>query len=124
MGDYTKGMREYAHRRALRIFDEWVDVTGFVQRHTSYYYELQALIEDGVECGAQAALGIFELLEAEMPEEADSEEIDGLVQALEWIAEEYADGGAGIAAARALQKYLSPNESAEADSSYKSPAGP
>jgi hypothetical protein len=65
---YTKGRQSDARRRALNIFDAWVDVTGFVQRDTSYYYELQAVIEDAVECGAQATLGIREPLEAELPD--------------------------------------------------------
>ena len=54
----TKGELEYAIRRALNIFDEWNDVTGFVAKHTGYYYEIQGVIEDAVHCGAQAALGV------------------------------------------------------------------
>lgn len=54
-----------AKRRALNLFDQWNDVTGFVAKYTSYYYELQGLVEDAVECGAQAALGVYEPLEAE-----------------------------------------------------------
>lgn len=54
----TKGELEYAIRRALNIFDEWNDVTGFVGKHTGYYYEIQGVIEDAVQCGAQAALGV------------------------------------------------------------------
>jgi len=62
---YTKGVRDDARRRALNILNGWIDVTGALQREASYYYELQAVIEDAVECGAQAALGIREPLEAE-----------------------------------------------------------
>lgn len=56
-----------AKRRALNLFDKWNDVTGLVNQGTSYYYELQACIEDAVECGAQAACGVHELLESEKP---------------------------------------------------------
>lgn len=61
----TKGEFDSARRRALAIFDDWVDVTGFVQPHTGYYYELQSIIEDAIHCGAQQALNIYEKLPAE-----------------------------------------------------------
>jgi hypothetical protein len=61
----TKGELESAIRRALTIFDDWVEVTGFVVKHTSYYYELQGLMEDAVHCGAQQATGHFETLDSE-----------------------------------------------------------
>jgi hypothetical protein len=61
----TKGKLEYAKRRALNKFDEWNDVTGFVAKHTSYYYEIQGCIEDAVECGAQAASGVEEPLSSD-----------------------------------------------------------
>ena len=60
-----KGEMDNAKRRALNLFDQWNGVTGFVVEHTSYYYELQSLIEDAVECGVQAASGIYERLECE-----------------------------------------------------------
>lgn len=59
------GEMEYAKRRALNIFDKWNDITGFVPKFTSYYYEIQSVIEDAVDCGAQVALGINEKLECE-----------------------------------------------------------
>lgn len=59
---------EFAVRRAHNLFDKWNDVTGFVPKFTSYYYELQSVIEDAVHCGAQQALGIHEVLEAEKDE--------------------------------------------------------
>lgn len=59
------GELETAKRRALNLFDAWVNVTGFVVPHTSYYYELQGLIEDAVHCGAQAATGDMTRLESE-----------------------------------------------------------
>ena len=62
----NKGEIESAIRRALNIFDEWVDVTGVVQKHTSYYYEMQSIIEDAVHCGAQGAPGIHKPLESEI----------------------------------------------------------
>lgn len=61
----TKGEVEYAERRALNLFDKWNDVTGFVPKFTSYYYELQGIITDAVHCGAQGATGDFKTLESE-----------------------------------------------------------
>lgn len=61
----TAGEMKDAKRRALNIMDEWNDTAGLVVRGTGYYYELQAVIEDAVECGAQAALGVREKLETE-----------------------------------------------------------
>lgn len=60
-----KGRVDTAVRRALNKFDEWNDVTGFVGQHTGYYYELQAVIEDAVHCGIQAALDVKEPLPSE-----------------------------------------------------------
>jgi len=54
-----------AKRRALNIFDGWNDVTGAVTKGSSWYYELQGVVEDAVDCGAQAASGVHELLEVE-----------------------------------------------------------
>ena len=48
---------EYANRKAMEAFDAWNDVTGFVEPNTSYYYEIQAVIEDAVWIGAAAADG-------------------------------------------------------------------
>ena len=64
----TKGELDFAKRRALNLFDKWNDITGFVVPFTSYYYELQGIIEDAVHCGAQVAIGIHELLESEKQE--------------------------------------------------------
>jgi hypothetical protein len=61
----TQGELAGATRRALNIFDQWVDSTGFVTKHTGYYYELQGCIEDAVKCGAQAAAGVYERLDTE-----------------------------------------------------------
>lgn len=36
---------------AGRILDEWNDVTGFVAKGTSYFWEIQSLIEDGIKRG-------------------------------------------------------------------------
>ena len=60
-----RGEVDNATRRALNIFDSWNRSTGFVEEHTSYYYELQGIIEDAVHCGIQAALRIEEQLESE-----------------------------------------------------------
>lgn len=61
----TEGQMKDAKRRALNLFDKWNEVTGFVIPGTGYYYEIQGCIEDAVECGAQAAIGICEPLEVE-----------------------------------------------------------
>jgi len=52
----TKGKIEKAERLALNEFDKWNNVTGFVQEHTSYYYELQAVIQDAVHIGIQMTI--------------------------------------------------------------------
>lgn len=59
------GKLESAKRRAINLFDAWVNCTGFVVPHTSYYAELCGLIEDAVHCGAQAATGDMRRLESE-----------------------------------------------------------
>jgi hypothetical protein len=64
----TRGQIKDAERRALNLFDKWNDVTGFVQKNTGYYYELQSVIEDAVHCGAQAATGDIVPLESERDE--------------------------------------------------------
>ena len=53
----TVGRIEQAKRFALTNFDKWNDITGFVPEHTSYYYELSAIIEDAVELGFGIAHG-------------------------------------------------------------------
>ena len=61
----TKGQLENAKRRALNILDKWIEVTGIITIDSGYHYELQKCIEDAVECGAQAACGVKEILESE-----------------------------------------------------------
>lgn len=61
----TSGEMKDAKRRALNLMDAWNDVAGVTERGTGYYYELQGIVEDAVECGAQAALGVREPLESE-----------------------------------------------------------
>lgn len=61
----TQGELDSAIRRALNLFDAWNDVSGLVAKHTGYYYELQAVIEDAVHCGVQAACGDFKKLDSE-----------------------------------------------------------
>ena len=61
----THGELDNAIRRALNLFDAWNDVTGFVVKHTGYYYEMQSIVEDAVHCGAQAATGDYRKLESE-----------------------------------------------------------
>lgn len=62
----TNGELAGATRRALNLFDQWNDVTGFVVKNTGYYYEIQGCIEDAVKCGAQAASGVHEPLGPEI----------------------------------------------------------
>lgn len=61
----NQGELESAVRRALNLFDQWNQVTGFVKPGTSYYAEIQGCIEDAVHCGAQAATGDFKRLDSE-----------------------------------------------------------
>lgn len=70
----TKGELDSAIRRAFNIFDDWVDVTGYPQKHTGYYYEIQGIIEDAVHCGAQQALNDLKPLESEVTEKEPSNE--------------------------------------------------
>lgn len=51
----TRGELQFAIRQALNVFDKWVDATGVVPKGTSYYYEMQACIEDAVKIGAKIA---------------------------------------------------------------------
>jgi len=64
----TKGKVDFAVRRALNLFDKWNDVTGFVEKHTSYYYEMQGCITDAVHCGIQEACDDYRELESEKVE--------------------------------------------------------
>ena len=41
-----KGELDYAHRKAMEVFDAWNDVVGFVEPNTSYYYEIESVIEE------------------------------------------------------------------------------
>jgi len=52
----NQGKVDHAERLALNAFDKWNDVTGFVVPHTTYYYEMQGVIEDAVHIGIQMAL--------------------------------------------------------------------
>lgn len=61
----TVGELEQAKRRALNILDRWLDVTGAIDMNTSWYYELQSIVEDAVHCGAQGATGDYKRLEGE-----------------------------------------------------------
>lgn len=61
----TIGVVESANRRALNIFDKWNNITGFVPKHTGYYYEIQGIIEDAVHCGVQELLGVYKKLDSE-----------------------------------------------------------
>jgi hypothetical protein len=54
-----------AKRRALNIFDAWNQVTGALEPGSSCWYEMQSVIEDAVDCGAQAATGNFRRLDGE-----------------------------------------------------------
>jgi hypothetical protein len=52
----TIGQIRDAERKALNEFDKWNDVTGAISKGSSWYYELQSVIEDAVHIGAQMAL--------------------------------------------------------------------
>lgn len=48
---------DQAKRYALQNFDQWNEVTGFVQPHCGYYCEITSLIRDAVEFGFGVAHG-------------------------------------------------------------------
>lgn len=52
----TKGQLRNAERYTFNILDEWNDVTGAVDKNSSWYGELQSVIEDAVHIGIQMAL--------------------------------------------------------------------
>lgn len=52
----NKGEVEYAKRMAFNKFDEWNDITGYFEKGTSYYYEIQAIIEDVVKIGIKISI--------------------------------------------------------------------
>ena len=55
----TKCEQEFAIRIALNNFDIWNDATGVIPKDSSYYYEMQGVIEDAVKIGCKmACLGI------------------------------------------------------------------
>lgn len=53
----SQGRVEQAKRFAMMNFDHWNDITGFVDPHTGYYYEIEKLINDAVEFGFGVAHG-------------------------------------------------------------------
>lgn len=61
------GEMERAKRRALNILDEWLEVSGFIPRGAAHAYrdELEGVVEDAVQIGAQAALGVYEAVDSE-----------------------------------------------------------
>lgn len=52
----NKGEIEYAERIAFNLLDKCLEVSGLVEKNTSYYYELQGCIQDAVHCGIQMAI--------------------------------------------------------------------
>jgi hypothetical protein len=66
-----------ACEKALKLFDKWNDVTGFVDKGTGYYYELKACIEDGVKIGFQASNEQIRLLKELIEKMADGLETAG-----------------------------------------------
>lgn len=57
---------ERAKREALKLFDDWNDVTGYFEPFSGYYGEMTSLIEDFVECGAAYATGNGEEFQTKM----------------------------------------------------------
>lgn len=45
-----------AEREGLNALDRWNDVTGAIEKNSSWYYELQSVVEDCVHIGIQMAL--------------------------------------------------------------------
>lgn len=53
----NEGRVQQAKRFALRRFEEWNEVTGFPEPHSTYYYEICSLIEEAAEFGFGVAHG-------------------------------------------------------------------
>lgn len=51
-----RGLVQEAERIAFNQLDKWNDITGFIDKHTGYYYEIQGLIQDAVHIGIQMSL--------------------------------------------------------------------
>lgn len=68
---FRKGDLDNAKRRALNLLNQWLSVTGIVEPRSGYYFELQGVIKDAVECGAQASAGVFVPLDGEEDEEGN-----------------------------------------------------
>lgn len=51
----TKGELEFAIWQAFNVLDAWNNVTGCFPKGTSYYYEMQSVVEDAVKIGAKIA---------------------------------------------------------------------
>lgn len=51
----TKGEVDYAIRIALNEFDKYNDSVGVIVKGSSYYYEIQSLIEQSVRIGVKIA---------------------------------------------------------------------
>jgi hypothetical protein len=65
----NRGELSYAKRKALDVFDEWNDVTGVVEKFSSYYYEMCAVIDDAVSIGSMVALKVpFEIVDGKPQE--------------------------------------------------------
>lgn len=65
-----RGDLDRAKRRALNILDEWIEVTGVIPPGSSYVDEIEGVVEDAVEIGAQAASGVHEPLQTEIDRES------------------------------------------------------
>lgn len=67
---YTKSRNQLrrAQRVGKSIFDLWNDANGLCLRDSSLYYELESLLDDAVQIGYEAALG--------MPHKASDYDID------------------------------------------------
>jgi hypothetical protein len=80
----TKGEMEQAIRRAHNNFDRWNDVTGYFEKSTGYYYEILAVIEDAVHCGAQQATKDFKPLDGEIEQPAPDPRVIQPDELREW----------------------------------------
>lgn len=62
--EMLKNKLDKAIERALKIFENWNNITGCFQKDTGYYFEIQGCIEDAVKCGMQS-LSHYEKLDSE-----------------------------------------------------------
>lgn len=78
---------EYAKRTALNNLDIWLGETGAISECSSWYYELQSIIEDAVKVGYEASVSSLEGALQSARNIATRRWKQGSGREMEWIAE-------------------------------------